>query len=138
MGFPDDDMYGVDVVIPDVTYLMKNKNRIRGVFLTHGHEDHIGALPYVMRPAQRAHLRHPPDRGAREAQAGRSTACSTRRKIITVEAGETIPAGCFEVEFIHVNHSIADAVALAHQDAGGHRDPHRRLQDRRHAHPGRA
>ena len=48
MGFPDDDMYGVDVVIPDVSYLVKNKSRIRGIFLTHGHEDHIGALPYVM------------------------------------------------------------------------------------------
>ena len=112
MGFPDDDMYGVDVVIPDVSYLVKNKSRIRGIFLTHGHEDHIGALPYVM------------DRIKAPIYTTRLTAglvqlklqergLLDKTKIVTVEAGQTIPAGCFQVEFIHVNHSIADSVAFA-------------------------
>ncbi len=112
MGFPDDDMYGIDVVIPDVTWLVQNKDRIRGIFLTHGHEDHIGALPYVI------------DRLAAPIYATRLTAglvelklqergLLEKTKIVTVEAGETVQAGCFKVEFIHVNHSIADSVAFA-------------------------
>ncbi len=112
MGFPDDDMYGVDVVIPDVSYLVKNKSRIRGMFLTHGHEDHIGALPYVMDRI------NPPIYTTR-LTAGlvqlklQERGLLDKTKIVTVEAGETITAGCFQVEFIHVNHSIADSVAFA-------------------------
>ena len=112
MGFPDDDMYGIDVVIPDVSYLIKNQNKVRGIFITHGHEDHIGALPYVLRS-----LNAP-------IYATRMSAGLIRRKleehrlldktkIITCEAGDVIKAGKFTVEFIHVNHSIADAVAFA-------------------------
>ena len=112
MGFPDDDMYGVDVVIPDVSYLVKNKSRIRGIFLTHGHEDHIGALPYVMD-------RINPPIYATRLTAGlvqlklQERGLLDKTKIVTVEAGETVSAGCFQVEFIHVNHSIADSVAFA-------------------------
>jgi ribonuclease J len=112
MGFPDDDMYGIDVVIPDVSYLIKNQDRVRGIFLTHGHEDHIGALPYILRDF------------SAPIYATRMTAGLVRLKLeehrlldkvrmITCEAGETVKAGRFTVEFIHANHSIADAVSFA-------------------------
>ncbi len=112
MGFPDDDMYGIDVVIPDFTYLLKNRDRIRGIFITHGHEDHIGSLPYLLRE-----LNVP-------VYATRMTAGLIKLKLeehhllgktrlITCEPGESVKAGRFGVEFIHVNHSIADAVAFA-------------------------
>jgi len=112
MGFPDDDMYGVDVVIPDVSYLIKNQDRIRGIFLTHGHEDHIGALPYVLRDI------NPPIYATRMTAGLVKIKLEEHRlldktKIITCEAGETIKAGKFTVEFIHTNHSIADAVCFA-------------------------
>ena len=112
MGFPDDDMYGIDVVIPDFSYLIKNKDRVRAIFLTHGHEDHIGSLPYLLRDVKAP------------IYATRMTAGLVRlkleehrlldkTKIITCEAGEIIKAGKFSVEFIHANHSIADAVSFA-------------------------
>ncbi|MBQ7566296.1 MAG: ribonuclease J [Oscillospiraceae bacterium] len=112
LGFPEDDMYGVDLVIPDFTYLAKNRDRIRGLFLTHGHEDHIGAIPYAMRE-----FRTP-------IHATRLTAGLVRLKLeehglekqvklYTHESGDVVQAGCFQVEFIRVNHSIADACAFA-------------------------
>ena len=112
MGFPDDEMYGVDVVIPDISYLEENADRIRGMFLTHGHEDHIGAIPYVLRKI------NPPIYATR-LTAGLVKIKLEEHKLLkqaqiqTVEAGMTIKAGCFSVEFIHINHSIADAVSFA-------------------------
>lgn len=112
MAFPGDDMYGIDCVIPDVSYLVKHKNRIRGLFITHGHEDHIGAIPYVLKqvnmPIYCTRLTAGLIRLKLEEH---GLAKST--KIVTVEAGMTVKAGKFSVEFIHVNHSIADSVAFA-------------------------
>jgi len=112
MAFPGDDMYGIDCVIPDVTYLEKNKSRLRGLFITHGHEDHIGAIPYVLRkinlPIYCTRLTAGLIRlKLQEYGLGGSV------KLVTVEAGQTVRAGKFQVEFIHVNHSIPDAVAFA-------------------------
>ena len=112
MAFPGDDMYGIDCVIPDVSYLVKHKNRIRGLFITHGHEDHIGAIPYILKqinlPIYCTRLTAGLIRLKLEEH---GLAKST--KIVTVESGMTVKAGKFSVEFIHVNHSIADSVAFA-------------------------
>ena len=112
LGFPEDDMYGVDLVIADMTYLVKNKQKIRGLFLTHGHEDHIGGIPYAMQqfncPIHATRLTAGIVQLKLEEHHLEKTV-----KLFTHEAGETVNAGCFSVEFIHVNHSIADAVAFA-------------------------
>ena len=112
MAFPGDDMYGIDCVIPDVTYLIKNKARIRGLFITHGHEDHVGAIPYVLKQVNMPIYCTRFTAGLiklklEEHQLTKST------KLMTVEAGKSVRAGKFTVEFIHVNHSIADSVAFA-------------------------
>ena len=112
MAFPGDDMYGIDCVIPDVTYLVKHKNRIRGLFITHGHEDHIGAIPYILKqinlPIYCTRLTAGLIRLKLEEHG-----LLKSTKIVTVESGMTVKAGKFSVEFIHVNHSIADSVAFA-------------------------
>ena len=112
VGFPEEDMYGVDLVIPDFTYLVANQKKLRGMFITHGHEDHIGSIPYAMRDV------NCPIHGT-------SMTCgliklkleehrlADKVKLVTHKPGDVVKAGCFTVEFIHVNHSIPDAVALA-------------------------
>ncbi len=112
LGFPDEEMYGVDVVIPDITYLVQNKHRIRAIILTHGHEDHIGGLPFVMQELDAPLYATRLTAGLIEIKL-EERGLLEKTKIITVEAGESFRAGCFEIETIHVNHSIADAVALA-------------------------
>ena len=112
LGFPDDEMYGVDIVIPDITYLIKNKARIRGIVLTHGHEDHIGALPYVMREISAPIYATPLTSGMIQIKL-QEHGLLEKTKIETLEAGDTFKLGCFKVELIHVNHSIPDAVSLA-------------------------
>ncbi len=112
MGFPSDDMYGIDVVIPDYSYLIQNQSKIRGIFLTHGHEDHIGSLPYVLRDIDAPIYATRMTAGLVELKLAEHNLLSTT-DIITCEAGSVVKAGVFQVEFIHINHSIADAVAFA-------------------------
>ncbi len=112
VGFPAEDMYGIDLVIPDFSYLVTNQKKLRGMFITHGHEDHIGSIPYAMKE-----INCPVH--------GTAMTCGLIRlkleehnldktvKLHTHKPGDVVKAGCFTVEFIHVNHSIADAVAFA-------------------------
>ena len=118
MGFPDGDMYGIDVVIPDFTYLIKNRERIRGVFITHGHEDHIGSLPYLLRELNVPVYATRMSAGLIRLKLEEHHLIG-KAKLVTCEAGETVRAGAFKVEFIHVNHSIADAVAFAIKSPAG-------------------
>ena len=112
VGFPDEDMYGVDLVIPDFSYLTQNAKKIRGMFITHGHEDHIGSIPYCMQqiscPIHGTAMTNGLIRLKLEEHR-----LTEQVKLITHKPGDVVKAGCFSVEFIHVNHSIADAVALA-------------------------
>ena len=112
LGFPDEDMPGVDLVIPDISYLEANQDRIRGIVLTHGHEDHIGAIPYLLRQI------NPPIYGTkltlgiiRNKLEEHTLPCEP--KLVCVSAGDVVKLGQLSVEFIHVNHSIADACCLA-------------------------
>ena len=112
MGFPDDEMPGIDLVIPDISYLVKNADKIRGILITHGHEDHIGAIPYVLQqinvPVYGTRL----SLGIIEGKLDENPP-EYDPELYTVEAGDVINLGVFKAEFIHVNHSIADACAIA-------------------------
>ena len=112
MGFPDKDMPGVDLVMPDISYLVKNADKIRGILITHGHEDHIGAIPYLL------HQINVPIYGTRlslgiiEGKLDEDPP-EYYPELYTVEAGDIINLGVMKAEFIHVNHSIADACAIS-------------------------
>ena len=112
IGFPDDDMLGVDLVIPDFTYLQNNIEKVRAVFITHGHEDHIGSLPYFLRTMNVPIYGTKLSLGILENKLVEHKLLQNA-KLNTVSAGDTVSLGCFKVEFIRVNHSIADACALA-------------------------
>ncbi|NCC77589.1 MAG: MBL fold metallo-hydrolase, partial [Clostridia bacterium] len=119
IAFPAEDMPGIDVVIPDFSYVINNRQKLKGIFITHGHEDHIGALPYLLKdikvPVYANHLtielisRKIEDRGTGVKNA----------QLIKVSDGDVIGVGTFSVEFIHVNHSIEDANALAIRTPAG-------------------
>ena len=118
LAFPDEDMLGIDIVIPDFTYLEKNRDRFRGIILTHGHEDHIGALPYLLKkinvPVYGTKLTLGLVEGKLK-EHGILAQCSLN----VVEPRQHVKMGCMSVEFIRVNHSIPDCCALAiHTPAG--------------------
>ncbi len=112
LAFPDDDMLGVDLVIPDFTYVIKNQDKLRGIFLTHGHEDHIGALAYLLKKVKAPVYGTKLTLGLVEGKLtehGILSECN----LIVAQPRQVIPAGVMDVEFIRVNHSIPDACAFA-------------------------
>jgi len=112
MGFPEEDMYGIDIVLPDVSYLKSNADKIRGLIVTHGHEDHIGAIPYVLKELHIPIYTLPLTAALIELKLEEHDLLYNTQ-IFTKKAGSSFRLGGFTVELIHVNHSIPDAVALA-------------------------
>ncbi len=112
LAFPDADMHGIDHVIPDFNYLFKNRNKIRGIFVTHGHEDHIGGLPYFLREVSVPVFANKLTIGLIKRKL---TEHKLQNRVILMEhkPGDIVKRGCFSVEFIKVNHSIADSAAFA-------------------------
>ena len=118
MAFPDGDMLGVDLVIPDFTYLERNKDKIRGIVLTHGHEDHIGAVPYLLKKMNLPVYGTALTLGLVSSKL-KEHGLQSKAKLNVVKAGQRIKLGRIGIEFIHVNHSIPDAVGVAiHTSAG--------------------
>jgi len=112
LSFPDDEMFGIDIVIPDFTYLLKNRSRIKGMVLTHGHEDHIGGIPYLLKEIDI------PIYGTKltlglVGNKLKEHSLNSPATLNVVKPGDTVKLGAFSAEFIRTNHSIADAVALA-------------------------
>ena len=112
LKFPDEDMYGIDIVIPDITYLLKNKEKVSGIFLTHGHEDHIGALPYVLKQLNVPVYGTKLTLGIVQSKLKEHGLLSST-ELITVKPRDVIRLKSVSVEFIKTNHSIADSVAIA-------------------------
>ena len=112
VGFPEEDMYGVDLVIPDFSYLVANQKKLRGMFITHGHEDHIGSIPYCMQQVNCPIHGTAMTNGLIKLKL-EEHGLANSVKLVTHKPGDIVKAGCFTVEFIHVNHSIADAVCFA-------------------------
>lgn len=110
--FPDEDMLGIDLVIPDITYLVENREKVVGILLTHGHEDHIGALPYVLRQLNAPVYGSRLTLGLAEAKL-KEHGLDRKAQLIPVNPGDTLKLGSFKVDFINVNHSIAGVLALA-------------------------
>ena len=118
MAFPDGDLLGVDLVIPDFTYVIENINRIKGIVITHGHEDHIGSLPYLLNKVKLPVYGTPLTIGLIENKI-KEFNLQNGVDLNVLNAGSTVKLGCMKIEFIHVNHSIPDSVGVAiHSPAG--------------------
>jgi len=112
LAFPEQDMLGVDIVIPDFTHIEKNADKIKGIFITHGHEDHIGSLPYLLKHVNLPIYSTPLTIGLIQGKL-KEHHLLDKAKLIEVHPGDTVELGAFSVEMIHVNHSIPDALAFA-------------------------
>ena len=118
MAFPTDDMFGVDLVLPDFTFVERNIDKIRGIFLTHGHEDHIGAIPYLLKKVNLPLYGTPLTLGLVGGKL-REHGLLNKAILNVRHPGDHVKVGCMDIEFIHVNHSIADSVSFAiHSPAG--------------------
>lgn len=118
MAFPDEDTPGIDIVIPDFSYIIENKDKIKGLVVTHGHEDHIGAIPYLLKQINVPIYATRLTLGLIEGKLKEHGLISSAN-LNVINAGQTVKLGKFSVEFIHVNHSIPDAVGFAIKCAGG-------------------
>jgi len=116
--FPENDMLGVDYIIPDFNYLLDKRDRVKGIVITHGHEDHIGAIHHVLQEIQAPIYATPLTIGLLEVKLAR-TGVGSKAALNTVQAGETVQIGAFQVEFFHVCHSIPDGVGLGIQTPAG-------------------
>src|SRR5947199_6880771 len=110
--FPDEELLGVDIIIPDITYLLENKNDVQGIFLTHGHEDHIGALPFIL-PYLNVPVFVSSFTMALVQNKLEQHGLLGEAQLHIIKGKDEIAIGCFSVQFFHVTHSIVDAFALA-------------------------
>ena len=109
--FPEDDMLGIDLVIPDISYLIENRDKVKAIFLTHGHEDHIGALPYVLKQLDVPVYGTALTLGILQGRLKENGVSS--ESLVTIKPGDRVIVGSFRLDFIRVNHSIPDAIAIA-------------------------
>jgi len=116
--FPENDMLGIDYIIPDITYLVQNREKIKGIVITHGHEDHTGAIRHLMEEISSPIYATPLTRGLIEAKLARN-GMSSKVNLNTVKAGESVQIGVFKVDFFHVCHSIPDGVGLGIETPAG-------------------
>ena len=132
LAFPEDDMLGIDLVIPDITYLKENIQKVKGFVITHGHEDHIGAIPYVLKEINVPIYATKLTIGLIEHKLKEHNLLNhVKRKVI--QHGQSINLGAFRIEFIKTNHSIRGRVCAGDLLSGRHRRAYRRLQGRLHA-----